>query len=263
MAGCDGQLACLAGSRPNDQLTAKALARLLSLAFDLIPDESHLMSKQSESLDEFQQALGYTFRNPLLLEQALTHPSYGACDNARLEFLGDAALKFVLSKSLYDEWSEVPESELSSRRAALENNRRLAQVAADLGIGTVLRVGSGARKDGALENEKTLADAMEAVVGAVCLDGGIKDVAELVDRLVNIDVGLGLHPKTELQELTIREYGAYPTYFHGDSVGSGSSLVWSVRCVVPGTDLSTCAQGASIRQAETDAAQQMLNQIRR
>src|SRR5260221_8013734 len=150
--------------------------------------------------------LGYTFRQPELLHQALTHRSAGASHNERLEFVGDAVLNCVVGVTLFERFRALPEGDLSRVRAALVNQDTLARVARTLGLGSEIELGEGELRSGGADRPSILADALEAVFGAVFLDGGF-DAARAVivtcfgDVLNQADpAALGKDPKTRLQE---------------------------------------------------------------
>ena len=224
------------------------------------------------NLSRFQKRLGYQFKDNSLLIHALTHASFGQPDNERMEFLGDAVLKFVLSDILYDQLPDHKEGNLTRGRVAIENNNQLATVASELEIGPEIRLGKGARKDGVVENDSVLAGALEAVIAAIYLDGNMQDVVDFVNRhfkLVPNREGSSeersvfrhadsAHPKTMLQELTIKQHKVYPTYSSEKRESKGKVLGWKVLCTVPGTSFSTYGESKSIQDAETEAAQKML-----
>lgn len=233
-------------------------------------------SIEDRKLSCFQEQLGYRFKDETLLIQALTHASFGRPDNERLEFLGDAVLKFVLSHILYDELPDFEEGNLTRGRVALENNIQLAKVASALRLGSLMRLGKGARKDGVVENDSVLAGVLEAVVAAIYLDGSLQHVVDFVHKHFTIvpthENSLGncvvighpdsAHPKTMLQELTIKKHKVYPTYANEKREKKGRTLGWRVLCTVPGTAHSTDAESKSIQDAETEAAQKMLDLLR-
>jgi len=150
--------------------------------------------------------LGYTFRRPELLAQSLTHRSYGARHNERLEFVGDAVLNCVVAKALYDRFPGLDEGDLSRMRANLVNRDALADVARRLGLGDAIRLGEGEQKSGGPDRPSILADALEALYGAVFVDGGFDAARDAIDRTfgdtlrdADPDV-LGKDAKTRLQE---------------------------------------------------------------
>ena len=175
----------------------------------------------ADGTDDVARALGHSFEDRSLLEQALTHTSYvsehqGAESNQRLEFLGDAVLGLVIAGRLHADW-ELAEGEMSKVRAAVVNEATLARVAAGLGVGPALRLGRGEDAGGGRQKGPILADAMEAVIGAVYLDGGFEAASDVIDRLwSDLLVERALAPgrrdyKTRLQEILAAE-GREPVY---------------------------------------------------
>ena len=165
-----------------------------------------------------QQALGYSFSQPALLTQALTHRSHGSPHNERLEFLGDSVLGLVVTDSLFRAFPELPEGQLAKLRAAVVNARTLATIGRELGVGAALRLGRGEETTGGRDKASILADTVEALIGAVFLQHGI-DVARrvvlslfagLLDQ--SAELGAGLDWKTSLQELTADLGIGVPTY---------------------------------------------------
>ena len=232
---------------------------------------------QELGISSFQQRLGYEFTDATLLQKALTHASFGRPHNERLEFLGDAVLKFVLSKLLYDELPEHEEGILTIGRTALEKNTRLAQLANELGMAAIIRMGKGARKDGIVHSDSVMAGALEAVVAAMYQDGGLQPVEDFVHRVFKFETivespfesrltapNVALtHPKTALQELTIKMHGCYPKYTQEKVEQDGRLMGWKVLCTVPGTTFATKGECKSTQEAESEAAQKMLDLLRR
>jgi len=177
-------------------------------------------------LDELVERIGYTFSDPALLETALTHRSFaneqrGAPveDNERLEFLGDAVLDFYVSEQLVRRLPDWTEGDLSQGRAALVNELALASLARELGLGALLRLGRGEEKTGGREKDSLLCDALEALVGALLLDGGIETCQAMLSRTMgtsitalNRRVPTAADPKTELQEWLAARTQSPPTY---------------------------------------------------
>ena len=157
-------------------------------------------------LDRLIRQLDYHFSDPELLDSALTHRSVGSRNNERLEFLGDAVLSFVIASALYRRFPDADEGTLSRLRATLVKGETLAKLARELELGEYLRLGSGELKSGGFRRDSILADALEAVVGAVYLDGGIDEASRLVyalyaNRLAAVTPGANLKdPKNRLQE---------------------------------------------------------------
>ncbi|MCY3883533.1 MAG: putative dsRNA-binding protein [Gammaproteobacteria bacterium] len=232
---------------------------------------------KGRALTGLQERLGYHFKDEDLLIQALTHSSRGPQNNERLEFLGDAVLKFVLSHYLFGALSQAGEGELTKERASLETNARLAQIACDLDVASLVRLGKGAQKDGISTNEGLLAGVVEAIIAAIYLDGSLDDVVNLIHRHLDLNwnssdsrgsrmphVGRALlHPKTELQELTIKKFGVYPIYSNHKSQSTENELIWGARCEIPNSKLETEGEAANIQAAETIAAQKMLALIQK
>src|SRR5204863_6388016 len=137
-----------------------------------------------EGLAEVERRLGHTFANPDLARQALTHRSFGAPHNERLEFLGDSLLNCAVATLLYERFPQLPEGDLSRLRAALVNQSSLSEVATGLGLGERLRLGEGELKSGGFRRPSILADALEALLGAVYLDADFAAVRKVVERLL-------------------------------------------------------------------------------
>lgn len=229
-------------------------------------------TNENAALASLQEKLGYEFRNQDLLILALTHSSSSPVNNERLEFLGDAVLKFVLSRFLFKTLNMAGEGDLTKERAALETNVRLAHVAEELNVASLIKLGKGARKDGIGKNEGVLAGVVEAIIAAIYLDGTLDDVVGMIHRHLELNwnsTGLIesgsfhdrpslVHPKTELQELTIKLLGVYPLYSKHRKRTTGNVLSWEARCTIPNTELETDGEGANIQAAETIAAQKML-----
>jgi ribonuclease-3 len=153
-----------------------------------------------------RDALGYECNDAALLEEALTHRSAGSSHNERLEFLGDAVLNFVVAKLVFDEFADADEGDLSRFRASLVSGETLAVIAAEIDLGSQLRLGSGELKSGGFRRKSILADALEALFGAVYLDGGFDAAARVIERLFvarldRLPSAAELKdPKTRLQE---------------------------------------------------------------
>jgi ribonuclease-3 len=208
--------------------------------------------------------LGRRFGDPALLERALAHRSWcaengvGVPSNERLEFLGDAVLGLVVTDHLYRTYPDLPEGQLAQVRAAVVNAEVLAEAADDVGIGAAVRLGKGEDASGGREKPSILSDAMEAVIGAVYLDGGWGAAAELVmrllgDRITEAAAGPGGHDyKTRLQELAARVHEELPRY-HVTSEGPDHAKRFSATVSVNGQPLGV-GEGRSKKQAEQSAA---------
>ena len=209
-----------------------------------------------------QQALGYTFTRPDLLVQALTHRSYGATNNERLEFLGDSVLNCSVARALYDAFPDLPEGSLSRLRANLVRQETLADIAVALKLGDSLRLGEGELKSGGFRRPSILADALESLFGAIFLDAGFdaaqRVVRHLFDPLVaKIDPrASGKDPKTQLQEILQSRRLPLPEYQLIDTRGEAHDQSFIVDCVLAKPSLSTRGVGKSRRAAEQEAARQ-------
>ena len=175
------------------------------------------MAGQRKRLGTLERRLGYVFRDQRLLRRALTHKSAGADNFERFEFLGDAALGFVVGRMLFDALPDATEHRLTLMRASLVHGASLAAVAKDLDLGAFLELGAGERKSGVATRSSVLADALEAVLGAVVCDGGIESaegVARRVfaDRLAVIGDNDLKDPKTKLQEILQSRHLEVPIY---------------------------------------------------
>ena len=209
-------------------------------------------------------ALGYTFAEPALLRQALTHRSYGTPNYERLEFVGDAVLDCVVALALFERFPATPEGDLSRARAHLVNQETLAQVARRLGLGAALRLGEGEQKSGGADRASILADALEAVFGAVFLDGGFEAARRVIDAvfaevLRDADpAALGKDPKTRLQEWLQAKRVPVPEYAIVGTRGEAHAQQFEVECRIPQLDVVAVGVGSNRRGAEQDAAQKAL-----
>lgn len=209
-------------------------------------------------------AIDYTFRDPELLLQALTHRSYGAPHNERLEFVGDGVLNCVIALRLYRRFPKLAEGELSRVRAHLVNRDALARLARGMDLGEALRMGDGEARSGGADRASTLADALEAVLGAVAIDGGFAAAEQVIDAvfadlLRSADpVTLGKDPKTRLQELLQARRIAIPEYAIVCTRGEAHAQTFQVECRVAALALTLSGEGSSRRAAEQDAAARAL-----
>jgi ribonuclease-3 len=195
---------------------------------------------------------------------ALTHRSFGASHNERLEFLGDAVLGLAISERLYDQLPGFSEGQLSRTRANLVRQESLHRIALKLGLPKHVRLGAGEVKSGGLERPSILADAVEAIIGAVYLDAGFEQARALVQRLfADIDLKAqasvsARDAKTALQEHLQGRRLALPSYAVTDISGPAHSQVFHVSCEVPALKLRAEGQAESRKHAEQAAAQAML-----
>jgi ribonuclease-3 len=211
--------------------------------------------------------LGYVFRNPALLDQALTHRSHGAANNERLEFLGDAVLDFVIAVALYERFPEVPEGDLSRRRAHLVNGQTLARLADALDLRRFVRLGDAVRKGGVDSRASIFADALEACFGAVYLDGGFDAARAVIEKVYAEELlrrdheATGKDPKTRLQERLQGERMPVPEYAIVSTSGDTYPQSFTVECRIPSLSIVTAAVGPSRRAAEQAAAELALASI--
>ncbi|MEY2620594.1 MAG: putative ribonuclease [Pseudomonadota bacterium] len=227
------------------------------------------MAELSAPLLALQERLGHRFGQPGLLELALTHRSFSSTHNERLEFLGDTVLNLSISQVLFRALNEMTEGELSRIRANLVRQETLHELALDLGLVGLLRLGEGELRSGGARRPSILADAFEAVIGAVFLDAGFDAADALVRRLydrVEIKTGMPANAKdakTELQEWLQARRMKLPQYRVIDTHGAAHQQTFEIECLVPELNLSQKGQGASRRAGEQAAAQAMLAAIRR
>ncbi len=211
--------------------------------------------------------LDYRFNDPARLEQALTHRSAGSPNNERLEFLGDAILGFVVADELCARFPDADEGRLSRLRARLVRKTSLAELARELEIGDYLLLGPGELRSGGQSRDSTLADALEALFGAVYLDGGHRPAADLIRRLFRQRLDGLKHgqaekdPKTRLQEYLQAEGRGLPEYSVLEVNGDPHTQEFRVACRVPGLAGESHGQGTSRRRAEQAAAKQMLREL--
>lgn len=205
--------------------------------------------------------LGRHFLAPDLLRRALTHRSYGATHNERLEFLGDSIVNCIIALELYEKFPDLSEGDLSRLRANLVNQQSLHGIALNLQLGEHLLLGEGELKSGGAQRISILADAIEAIVGAVMLDGGFEAARNVVrhlfaDSLATIDPTVsGKDAKTLLQELLQGKGMALPIYTVIGTQGQAHAQIFHVCCDVEILSIRTEGQGSSRRAAEQDAAQ--------
>jgi len=204
--------------------------------------------------------LGYQFENPGLLRQALTHRSHSTPHNERLEFLGDGVLNCVIASLLYDRFPRLPEGDLSRLRASLVNQDTLSRLASALDLGNELRLGEGELKSGGFRRPSILADALEALVGAIFLDGGFDRAADTIRTIYAplLDAldpdRLGKDPKTLLQEYLQGKRLPLPQYNVVSVKGEAHDQQFQVECVIADLEIRAAGEGQSRRSAEQSAA---------
>ena len=222
-----------------------------------------------EGLAELERRLGHAFAKPELARQALTHRSYGTPHNERLEFLGDSLLNCSVATLLFDRFPRLPEGDLSRLRATLVNQSSLSEVATRLGLGDLLRLGEGELKSGGFRRPSILADAVEALLGAIYLDAGFEAVRAAVERLMGerLDAKDGLpvekDPKTALQEHLQGRKLALPRYSVQRTEGEAHDQTFTVECRVDDLGLVASGQGTSRRAAEQAAADGLMAQLQK
>ncbi len=218
----------------------------------------------NDGLSQLQSRLKHNFKDLNLLERAVTHRSFSADHNERLEFLGDSVLNLAVAHLLYALMNELPEGDLSRVRASLVKQETLHQLALKLDIASCLKLGEGELKSGGQRRPSILADALEALIGAVYLDAGYEAAEKLVHGLFeNVEINPSLlaaakDPKTELQEwlqgrkLQLPQYSVVPT------TGAAHRQIFDVACDIPELSLSQHGSGPSRRAGEQAAAAAML-----
>jgi len=211
------------------------------------------------------EQLGVELSDPALLARALTHRSHGSVNNERLEYLGDAVLSFLVAEMLFLRYPDSSEGELSRFRASLVSGEALAATAATLDLGAQLLLGEGEMKSGGHRRATILADALEAMVGAIYLDQGIEVARRVAGRLFEAAIDTLpsaselKDPKTRLQEWLQGRGLPLPDYVVLEVSGEPHDQRFSVRCDVPALEISAIADGSSRRRAEQEAAQRILS----
>lgn len=219
------------------------------------------------SRDVLMRKLAYQFLDPTLLDQALTHRSADGRNNERLEYLGDAVLGMLAAEELFKRHPRATEGELSRIRAALVKGKTLAAIAVELGLSEFLYLGPGEMKSGGARRDSILAGALEAIMGAVYLDGGLDACRELVLRLISARLEeftpqtMRKDPKTRLQEYLQARRTPLPTYTTVNVSGAEHSQMFKVSCQVEGVDATFDGVGASRRDAEQQAAELALQHL--
>jgi len=209
--------------------------------------------------------LGYTFSDPELLHRALTHRSVGNNNNERLEFLGDAVLGCVIADELFHNFPHVAEGRLSRLRSSLVRRETLAEIGKQLGIGDFLQLGPGERKSGGHRRESILSDALEAIFGAIYLDGGLEAASTIVERFLEEALETRSRvaqadAKTRLQEVAQARGWGLPDYSVVAELGPDHRKSFTVECSVDGR-LMGAAEGRSKKVAEQGAAAVALERL--
>jgi ribonuclease III len=211
-------------------------------------------------------ALGHAFRHPELLRQALTHRSFAAEHNERLEFIGDGVLNCAVALLLYERFPQLPEGDLSRMRSSLVNRDTLHRHAVALDLGASIRLGEGELKSGGATRPSILADALEAVFGAIFLDGGFDEACAAIERVYASDVSgadteaIAKDPKTRLQEWLQARRLPVPEYAITQVHGEAHLQTFEVVCRIAALGVAATGTGASRRAAEQAAAARAYDQ---
>ena len=219
-------------------------------------------SRQSAAMQRVQQQLGYQFKETNWLRQALTHRSYRARNNERLEFVGDSVLNYTVARMLFDAFPKLSEGELSRLRASLVNESTLADIAMEMNIGDCLFLGTGELKSGGFNRPSILADAMEAIFAAINFDADFQTAEKVVkslfqERIRTVDFSnQGKDAKTLLQEALQARRFALPKYRIEEQTGEGNEAQFVVSCDLGELAWIGRAQGSSRRLAEQAAAKE-------
>lgn len=228
------------------------------------------MNKKSSSrYAPFERNIGYRFADQALIEQAFTHRSFGSPHNERLEFLGDSVLGCAIAEALCARFPSLPEGKLTRLRAGLVREESLAELAQSLGVGRHMRLGEGERASGAEIKPSILADAVEAVFGAMLLDGGYAAARDSIlavyaPRLDALDPErTSKDAKTRLQEFLQAKRHHLPDYRVATVHGAAHRQTFEVECVVEELGLRAVGSGTSRQRAEQQAAEAVLKLVER
>ncbi len=225
-----------------------------------------MQSDMPSILEALQERLGYRFASESLLRQAMTHRSFGSVNNERLEFLGDSVLNCSVASLLYQRFPRLDEGDLSRVRANLVKQQTLFEIAQRLEISGGLLLGEGEQKSGGFKRPSILADTLEALFGAIMLDGGFEAAQQAIHRLYdpvlrNVDPNtLGKDAKTLLQEWLQSRKIPLPVYLVVATHGAAHNQLFEVECSVPRLSIQVLGSGASRRAAEQAAAKRALEQ---
>lgn len=226
-----------------------------------------MRAKKKQQHDALCQQLGYVFKAPTLLHEALTHRSHSTPHNERLEFLGDGVLNCAIAALIFRHFPELPEGKLSRLRANLVNQQALFELAVGLNLGSMIQLGEGELKSGGSQRPSILSDALEAIFGAIYLDSNFMEVEAVIVNLYqpvldNIDPDVsGKDPKTRLQELLQSKKLGLPEYSVINAEGEAHQQTFKVACVVQEFDIRTFGEGTNRRSAEQAAAELAFQQV--
>lgn len=223
-------------------------------------------SVKGSGFEALGERLGHRFGNIDLLRQAMTHRSYAASNNERLEFLGDAIVDLLVGEALFQRFPQLSEGDLSRLRASLVRKETLAELARSFGFGDYLQLGSGELKSGGAERDSILGDALEAVIAAIYLDAGMDVVRARVlewfsGKLDDLDTGSGKDAKTRLQELLQARKLSLPRYEVRAVKGPAHNQNFDVLAHVAGLEAPVAGRGKTRRAAEQAAAQEALKKL--
>ncbi|MEZ8193308.1 MULTISPECIES: ribonuclease III [Vibrio] len=216
---------------------------------------------------KLERRLGYQFNDAELMNLALTHRSANGKHNERLEFLGDSILSFVIADELYHRFPKVNEGDMSRMRATLVRGHTLAELGREFDLGDYLKLGPGELKSGGFRRDSILADAVEAIIGAIYLDSDVEVIRGVVlswykTRLDSIEPGVSQKdPKTRLQEFLQGRRKSLPVYTVTNIKGEAHNQEFTVSCDVAGVDKPVIGKGTSRRKAEQAAAETALEQL--
>jgi len=216
-------------------------------------------------IDVLEHKLGYKFKDQALLPQALTHRSHGIPNNERLEFLGDSVLNCVIARLLFERFGALAEGDLSRVRANLVNQQSLYEVATELELGQHVMLGQGEMRSGGSGRPSILADALEAIFGAIFQDAGFEAAADVISALFESIVAtldpaaVAKDPKTRLQELLQGKRMSLPAYTVVSVSGAAHDQSFRVECLVEAMGIQTFGEGSSRRAAEQGAAQNAID----
>jgi ribonuclease-3 len=214
----------------------------------------------NKSYTELYRRLNYSFKESVLLQRALTHRSKSSDNYERLEFLGDSVLGFVISAELFTRYPDIPEGDLTRLRASLVKKQTLALLARELELGDSLALGEGELKSGGFNRDSILADALEAIFGAICMDSSYDEARRVILHLYREmfarlnPYSIPKDPKTRLQEYLQKHSLPTPIYQICEVTGEAHSQSFVVECWVPGIDKTLRGEGTTRRNAEQQAA---------
>ncbi|MDD7804893.1 MAG: ribonuclease III [Endozoicomonas sp. (ex Botrylloides leachii)] len=220
---------------------------------------------KSDELTRLERKLGYVFSDKSQLLLALTHRSCGSRNNERLEFLGDSIVNFVIAEALYERFPNAREGELSRLRALMVRGVTLAELGREFGLGDFLQLGSGELKSGGYRRQSILADAVEAIIGAIYLDAGMAVCRAQLHkwfshRLAALSTSdqQNKDPKTRLQEFLQAHQKTLPHYSVTEVNGEAHDQIFTVTCELESMNSITVGKGSSRRGAEQQAARKAL-----